>query len=124
MDGIKRVENRTWITKYRGPLVIVAGTSKLSLGRGTDFIEALGIAVPSDLVFGAILGVVNLVDVVSPTVLSDPFAEGPHCWLLSNPVKLTRPVPYKGRLGLFALTEGPQTENLEAIAANLRDAHP
>lgn len=112
MEGHKRIENRTWTTRYRGPLAIIAGRSTASLSRGSLFCQSHGIVVPSSLPFGSILGVVTLVDVVSQNDLYDPFAEGPYCWVLSDPVKLERPVPYRGRLGLFDLPiVALQTEN-------------
>lgn len=113
MAGIKRVENRTWTTRYRGPLAIVAGQSKSSLRDGVAFCESLGVKVPiASLAFGSLLGVVILTDVVSIGDIDDPFAEGPFCWLLDSPVKLDRPVPVIGRLGLFSVkSELLQMEN-------------
>lgn len=105
MEGTKRFENRSWKTSYRGPLAIIAGSSKQSLARGTAFIEQLGLVVPDNLPRGCILGVVNLVDIILPSQSCDPFAEGPYCWVLESSVKLERPVPYKGRLGLLQLPE-------------------
>ena len=119
IEGHKAAENRSWTTRYRGPLVIVAGGSRASLARGTAFCRSLGLDVPPHLDFGGILGIVILRDVVRPSEVDDPFAEGPWCWLLESPVKLEQPVPYRrGRLGLFELGGCPQTESLAAIAAN------
>ncbi len=113
MDGRKRIENRSWTTRYRGPVAIIAGASRSSLSSATQFLSGLGIERPADLPFGCILGVVNLVDVIRPSQSSGPFAEGPWCWVLENPIKLERPVPFRGQLGLFRLpTEALQTESL------------
>ena len=83
IHGPKRIENRTWRTNYRGPLAIHAGLSRRMLCVTLNN----GMIVPEDaLVFGALLGVVDLVDCVSlADAPPDPFAEGPYCWLLENP---------------------------------------
>lgn len=124
ISGIKTIENRTWRTRYRGPLAIVAGTSRASLTRGTAFIEALGISVPRDLEFGALIGTVMLDDIVPVAGASGPFAEGPWCWMLSSPKALMRPIPMAGRLGLFDLVaESPRMGNRGSSARNhLADA--
>lgn len=124
MAGYKRFENRSWTTKYRGPFAIIAGSSKASLQCGREFCEQNGIAVPVDLPFGCILGVINLIDIILPSQSDDVFAEGPFCWRLESPVLLDHPVPYRGQLGLFQLAASRQTENLEAIAANLVGTGP
>ena len=51
VHGPKRVENRTWGTPYRGPLLIHAGRSRERLG---DYGE--GEPAPADLVYGAAIG--------------------------------------------------------------------
>lgn len=124
MQGIKTVENRSWLTKYRGPLVVIAGASKDRLTIGREFTERLGIVVPADLPRGCILGVVNLDSIVLPSEVDSPFAEGPWCWCLSNPVKLEQPVPYRGQLGLFEVPQAAlrQTESLAARLPSLLDA--
>ena len=96
----KNVENRTWPTKYRGPLLIHAGVSKARLG---DFGE--GEPDRSLLAFGAIVGVVELVDCLPldqlPEDLRGRFASGPWCWILANPRPFTTPITCKGQVGLF-----------------------
>ena len=52
VDGEKRVENRTWPTKYRGPLLIHAGKSRLEVDRDQA----------RRLPFSAIIGQVEVVD--------------------------------------------------------------
>lgn len=101
--GIKQIENRTWSTRYRGPLAIIAGSSRASLKRGSSFLAKLDVQIPPNLTFGALIGTVELVDVVPATNARGPFAEGPWCWLLANPQPLANPIPMRGRLGLFDL---------------------
>ncbi len=63
----KDVENRTWATKYRGPLGIHAAKGAANYGVIADFIRRLGYAPPTlaELrdrgMTGAIVGTVNLV---------------------------------------------------------------
>jgi hypothetical protein len=98
--GIKDVENRTWSTDYRGELVIHAGLAVDRPGL-TDFAHLLpGAAAAEPLPSGAVLGTVELVDVVSgyesPWALIDNW----H-WILTRPRPLRIPVPAVGRLGLW-----------------------
>lgn len=101
MAGLKRVENRSWRTEYRGPLVIHAGKSRRFLcerlpdGTGVD---------EGRLVFGVILGVVEMVDCLwadDASLAGDPFVEGPWCWVLREPRVLAEPVMYRGQQNLF-----------------------
>lgn len=105
--GRKRVENRTWRTDYRGPLLIHAGRSRRSLcDRLPD-----GSAVDAGaLHFGAVLGVVDLTDCRPREDLfddlgDDPFAAGPWCWVLGGSRPLLRPLPLAGQLGLFEVPD-------------------
>jgi len=104
--GHKRVENRTWPTNYRGRLAIHAGKSRRWLHGTAELIE-LGLAVPpgDGLMFGAIVAVADLADVVrfdgAGFLGRDPFASGPWCWLLENVRALGEPVACPGRQGLW-----------------------
>jgi ASCH domain-containing protein len=100
--GPKRVENRTWKTSYRGPLLIHAGRSRARLG---DY--GPGEPDATDLAFGSILGVVELLDCVPYERVKDrPFAEGPWCWLLAEPRPLETPFPCAGHQQLFEAPAG------------------
>lgn len=107
MAGIKPVENRSWSTTYRGPLAIHAGKAWYDDER-FDRIELAcwckeyGVEFPSEIHLGGIVGIVDLVDVV--TDHPSEFFDGPYGWVLANP----RPVefiPMKGRLGLFEIDD-------------------
>jgi len=94
IEGIKPVENRTWCTDYRGPLLIHAAKA-----YHTDRnIEALYDLEKDDLIRGAIIGIVDLIDIV--TKHRSAFFDGPYGWVLSRPRRL-RPVPLKGQLKLY-----------------------
>lgn len=98
--GHKTVENRVWSTVYRGPLLIHASTRFVradveALRRGHGLAPQDG-----ELIFGAVIGRVQLVDVVTDS--GDAFAlPGHYHFVLAAAEALRRPVPCKGRLGLF-----------------------
>lgn len=98
--GVKPIENRTWSTAHRGPLVIHAGKSRDWLAPGDE-------ARYPDLVFGAIVAVVTLYDVVPveglpPDLRANEHANGPWCWLVRDPIRL-HPRPVRGAQGLWAI---------------------
>ncbi len=109
MHAGKRVENRTWRTNYRGPLLIHAGKSVVWDTSATDeWFRQLGILIPQHLHYGKLLGVVDVVDCLPSwdlpsSFLSDPFVFGPMCWVLANPRPLKTPIPLKGRQQLFTV---------------------
>lgn len=97
----KPVENRTWGTRYRGPLYIHA--SKCYDRDGRAWIQSrLGLRVPPDLPRGGIVGMVELVDVV--TAMDSPWFFGPKGLVFARPQAL----PFMrcgGKLGLFDAPE-------------------
>ncbi len=100
--GIKDIENRSWSTGYRGPIAILAGASKSEVNAyGKP--NKLKINFP----FGAVVGVVDLVDVLplSEELEKNPWAWGPYCWRVANARMLEKPIPAKGKLKLFDLSE-------------------
>ncbi len=128
VNGFKRVENRSWRPdgSYRGPLAIHAGKGRAGMRRCNEAaLRAIVPALPAtdEFVFGAVLGVVDLVDCVSVAEWlapnpDEPFAKGPYCWVVANPRVLVRPVPYRGEQRLFEIPDaiagpfdraGPQT---------------
>ena len=124
LTGQKPIENRTWSTNYRGPLVIHAGLrpaknynevlapTARALNSPALFLEAAAGASPECTLTtacrrGYLLGIVDLVAVCEES--TSPWFQGPYGWVVVNP-RLIEPIPYKGRLGLFdvpdALLEG------------------
>lgn len=96
---VKPIENRPKRWSYRGPLAIHAGLSRAWMDEGDD--ERY-----PDLVFGAVLGMVNLIDCVKlddlPARLRDhEHANGPWCLLIDRPLRLSQPIPYRGAQGLW-----------------------
>jgi hypothetical protein len=109
-DGhpLKTVENRTWRTDYRGPLLIHAGLSRGWMEHYThdrfDPLRPPGTPAGQDggihLPFGAILGQVRLVDCVPYAVgleIDPIFASGPWCF--------PRPIPCKGARNFWPVSE-------------------
>jgi ASCH domain len=109
--GLKPIENRTWATKYRGPLAIhVSGKIPFKPAVWDQLREvhpeAAGIDYETLLAqCGKIICTVELVDCVPiaslPMNLRDHWtAEGPVCWIVEKPVELDEQPTVKGRLGL------------------------
>lgn len=114
----KRIENRTWPTMYRGPLLIHAGKSRAWLDITSD--KYVGdfdgeYLIPIDeMVFGGIVGIAKLAncvrveaihagqyDDIYPWAKSHEHAEGPWCWVLTDVRKFAAPIPWRGAQGLF-----------------------
>lgn len=128
--GEKRVENRTWPTRYRGLLAIHAGKSREWLTpewKGHVELDAshpqLG---PIDqMPFGAVIALARLVDCIHidriavgafnveyPWLRQHEHAHGPYCWVLGPPVPI-EPWPWRGSQGLFEI----ESAELDALAA-------
>lgn len=106
--GLKTVENRSWATKYRGPLYVHAG-AKLDpreLSACSARLRAAGLSVTppplSSLAAGALIAVVDLVD--CGRFCDDPWADravGVWHFKLANVRTLPEPIPVRGALGLW-----------------------
>lgn len=101
--GPKRIENRSWPTRYRGRLAIHAGTNRRTLAADRLTIESLGVAVPATLPESVIIGTVDLVDCQPYTdaLRENLWACGPWCWILDNPRAFSEPIPAVGKLSLW-----------------------
>ncbi len=106
LQGRKTIELRTWQTHYRGPVLIHAGGIVEQ-----DGCDAYGID-PADLTRGAIVGTVEIVEMVAFDHDSFAALRDEHLdlgdwpgdvlgWRLTKPQRLPEPVPMRGRLGLF-----------------------
>jgi len=95
----KDIENRSWTNKH------ATGTIAVHAGSGLDPLNRLprGTKKPTanDLVHGAIIGVVDIVEVVEAH--HSKWFSGPLGWVLRHPRPLPRPIPCGGRLGLWQL---------------------
>jgi hypothetical protein len=123
--GDKLVENREWqpggSPPYRGPLLIHAGKSKswLNLVKvGNDEMDVEYDIMVSEMTFGAVIGVVDLVQCLHINQLRGPYCDdryrqlayhehthGPYCWILENPRRFDPPIPCRGMQGLWDVPE-------------------
>ena len=101
--GYKTIENRTWQTSYRGPLLIHAGKTLRpnDYDRMLQFGEEDGFSVPdiAALARGGIVGRVELVEIVT-TANGNAWFGGPFGWRFENPRKMLFK-PLVGQLKLF-----------------------
>lgn len=112
--GKKRVENRSWQTRYRGPLLIHAGRTLdwMPKARMTDaeMVQEFGVVLP----FGMLVGRTTVIDCLPideimggehdakyPWLREHEHANGPWCWVLDGAEPLYEMVPLRGRQGLF-----------------------
>lgn len=116
--GAKDIENRSWTTEYRGPVVIHASATRQEINR---FLRGTNTLPEIDFTFSAFIGVVDLVDVLplSEALESNPWAYGPYCWRVQNPRVFPRPVPAKGKLQLFEVP-ADLADRIGAEAASAR----
>jgi len=110
VHGHKRVENRTWRTRYRGPLLIHASACSTASRRSDELaraaLAAIGVDVPACVPTAAIVGSVNVVDVVAAgqrqrALDRDPLATGPWCWCLEHARAFREPIPARGAQSLW-----------------------
>ncbi len=104
INGLKDVENRDWSTHLRGPLLIHAGLQFESdamegILSNLDATDRQRFPLEkSAFQRGGIVGIVNIVDVVTES--QSKWFEGKYGWCLEN----ARPLPFiplRGSLGLF-----------------------
>lgn len=102
VSGQKDIENRSWRTHYRGPLLVHSGMSHPDLNEGfcEELEEEHGLRkLPKVFYGGGIIGVVNVVDCVRRSK-SPWFSPGDWGWVLAD----ARTLPFrecKGKVGLF-----------------------
>lgn len=118
----KDVENRTWPTRFRGPLLIHAGRRIERDPLIQRHLGGLELARPQ----GAILGLTELRGCSRITDCQLPWATGPWCWLLGPPEHVLifrEPVPWRGAQGLFEVPDDairPHLERAETLADRQR----
>lgn len=104
VNGYKTIENRSWNTKYRGPVLIHASKNV----RTRDYCnavnllhrECLGISLPNidSLEHSGIVGIATITDCVTQS--DSPFFFGPKGFVLVDAKPLSF-LPLKGRLSFF-----------------------
>ena len=101
VNGYKDIENRSWRTRYRGPVLIHAGSNTSELSEPTlQRIERRhGIKLPREFEIGGFVGVVDVMDCRSRT--GSPWhVRGKIGWVLTKARRLSFR-PCKGALGFF-----------------------
>ena len=100
--GHKDIENRTWSTRYRGPLLIHAASVISRNDRiATRLRRIHGFELPHKLPLGRIVGVVRLDGCISRS--ESPWFDGPVGWQLSGARALAFDRHIVGRLGLWSV---------------------
>jgi hypothetical protein len=112
IHGGKDIENRSWVPRYRGPLLIQASAA-LPRASDLEWVRKRRIKIPKEFERGGIVGMVEFEDYVTSS--RSKWFTGPNAWVLRKPRKLPF-VALKGRLGLFDAP--PQ------VIAQLRRARP
>jgi hypothetical protein len=116
----KRVENRPWVTAYRGPLLIHAGASRKWLVEWPRLD-------PDAFHYAALVGIVDVVASIDvrkaapdwlarnyPWLTSDPYYSGPCALIFDHVRRFRTPIPCRG---LQKLWRPPA-----ALAADIRQA--
>lgn len=111
-NGHKDIENRSWPTRFRGPVLIHAakGMTRAEYHDAGLLCFRLGIPLPKsdDLERGGIVGQATITDCCSDSL--SPWFFGKFGFELTN----TKPLPFqpcKGRLGFFDI-EYPEVANV------------
>lgn len=115
VQGRKTLELRNWTVNYRGPLAIHASQTVNEAACHANGIQ------PNTLTTGALIGVVELVEITSLDEaafrarsgehLADGFFSAPtrseplFGWKLESARELPQPIPYHGRMGLFNIPD-------------------
>jgi len=109
----KNIENRTWRTSYRGPLLIHASQAmeENDFPVQREWIKESGIVIPEDLPRGCIVGSATLTNVYSDQWWQrsyyqkigkgvSPWFEGPYGFEMADAVEFAEPIPWRGQLGI------------------------
>lgn len=123
--GAKKIETRSWNTKYRGPLLIHASKKMSNVQKFLAYSEPFASALKdlNELSLGAIIGKVDLKGTSTTDFYLDcknggipitdhggdwekeiafgDYSAGRFGWLLSNPIAFSHHIQAKGSLGLW-----------------------
>lgn len=101
VSGIKDIENRTWPTRYRGPVLVHA--PKQADKIDTDEIEfRFGVRLSSELLLGGIVGITEIVACIRPHP-SKWYAPDHYAFVLAN----SHPLPFVPWRGGLSLRDAP-----------------
>jgi hypothetical protein len=111
--GVKRVETRSWQTRYRGELAIHASLGKVD--RKNPFTRRLLALLPEEKLHQGLVvcrcvlkdcvpmddAFLRWIDTQPTEKLCGEYAPGRFAWILEQVEPLETPVPAKGHLGLW-----------------------
>jgi hypothetical protein len=127
--GEKTVDIRTWHVRYRGDLAVHASSKRRDarcLQLGFD---------PQALDYGALIGVVEIVDVELIDEARYEALRGQHrldtlfpgspcyAWHFANPRRFEEPLPHRGRIRIFHVEPGVEPENVLSRGPSRRAAY-
>ena len=118
MNGIKKIETRSWKTNYRGELYIHASMTKLSKDI-LNMDELMNLVDVDNLNYGKIICSCELVDCIPMTdefiedvyknnrteFICGEYAKGRYAWILENIKVLPKGIDVKGKLGIWNFDE-------------------
>ena len=98
VHGVKNVENRSWATRYRGPIWVHAGAHHDHSRQATTLLRRYS----ADMVFPtrAVVGSVTISDCIRDHD-SDWADRNYWHWILTDPEPLAAPIPARGAQGLW-----------------------
>lgn len=122
--GAKKIETRSWGTKFRGDILIHASKKMTNLQKDLCKSEPFAIALKDieELKLGGIIGKVKIVAILTTEVIQKcpvipypdeqwiyndheeyfgDYSPGRYGWMLSSPVQFTHFIPVNGSLGLW-----------------------
>ncbi|RXH05192.1 hypothetical protein [Bradyrhizobium vignae] len=105
---LKDVENRSWATTYRGPVLIHA-TQRPDAIRPDEIERRFGVRLACEQQLGGVIGITEIVDCVRPH-LSRWYAPNHFAFVLHN----SRPLPFVRWKGALSLRSAP-AELLEVL---------
>jgi ASCH domain len=101
VEGFKEVENRTWRTLYRGPVIVHASLRADDISDD-ELQRRFNVRVDRALPLGGIVGITEIIDCVRSSE-SRWHAPGCYAFVLAN----SRPLPFVRWRGALSLREAP-----------------
>lgn len=109
--GVKKVETRSWSTKYRGVIAIHASKGFPRWAKDFAMTEHTLGRLPERLPLGGIIGLARIVDIGRTEFvkfgisaierLYGDYSDGRYGWILTDVIALPEPIPCKGALSLW-----------------------
>jgi len=108
IKGEKPIENRSWVSNHRGPLLIHASQEfdKAGYQWVRKNFPRLKMSTPAKFTLGALIGTVEMVGLIIPGEdYRSAWFSGPYGFLFRSPKEFETPIPWKGQLGFFEVPE-------------------